>query len=561
MQGLTCQQVVGPKPEVCDGVDNDCNGVIDDNPGDVGGGCGDNCPGGQLAGCIGACKPGTVSCSGGVKVCKGSTGPSPEVCDGVDNDCNGVVDDGFGWPSYASDPRNCGACGNACALANAVSGCHADLAIDATGKGVCFVAACDNSNQKGFAYVPAVCGGASPPRDGPMGIGCNYACPVWPTTQEVCDGKDNNCNGLVDELKQACAGDGLVAPANFCATAGVCQGQNIPVVCGGANGWKCDYSKVPGIELDVNGNLLVTEKVCDGKDGNCNGVVDLDGFPTLGQACSAGVGVCQTSGVIACQNASTAGCNAQPNPGAATDEQCNGKDDDCNGAVDERTDYVDGNGKTWKGWRDPMVGVPKPGGGTVWVYSYEASRPDATANSAGGNTARACANGGVLPWAYVTESQAAAACAAIVDSAGAPMRLCTSAEWVVACEGPAGVPTPRWSLSLSPQSYVAQVCNDANESNSPAVWATGTAGAVSNSKGNYCYADWQNGAHVHDMSGNLFEWTSTTVMSGGVTYNQLRGGSYSSPKDGTTCEFDFDIARPSFANVDVGFRCCSDNAP
>ena len=48
------------------------------------------------------------------------------------------------------------------------------------------------------------------------------------------------------------------------------------------------------------------------------------------------------------------------------------------------------------------------------------------------------------------------------------------------------------------------------------------------------------------MSGNLFEWTSTTVVAGGVTYNKLRGGSFTSPKDGTTCEFDFDIARPAF---------------
>ena len=76
------------------------------------------------------------------------------------------------------------------ALANAVNGCHTDLNIDGSGKGVCYVVACNSSNNSGFNYVPQIgtCGGSNPPRDGPTGIGCNYACPVWPTTATVSPG-------------------------------------------------------------------------------------------------------------------------------------------------------------------------------------------------------------------------------------------------------------------------------------------------------------------------------------------------------------------------------------
>ncbi len=704
--GLTCKQVVAPKAETCNSVDDDCNGTVDDVPlkGTACSGAGFNttlpCTASYV--CTGSAGPGPNGLT-----CTQVIGPKPETCvnPGVDDDCNGIVDDTPGYPNFISDTNNCGSCGHVCGLANAVNGCHVDNTIDPTGKGVCFVVQCNNSAGAGYNYVPATCGRAPVPsglRDGPAGVGCNYKCPVWPSTAEVCDGLDNDCNDAIDELPNkpaaGCFPSGLVPPGLGCSNLGVCLGQAIPVQCNGASGWYCNYSAVPNISLAGN-FLTVTESRCDGFDNNCNGVVDKDGFPTLTNACSAGTGVCQRAGTIKCDpgDATKSGCfdNTLPTPqpvvavaASAVDETCDGKDNDCDGQIDERafqqqacaldTDCVvttAGNcalvgagparsckcavvancpaGFSCTGGRctnapvchnapnphpcvpyvDPMVLV-----GGKYIYQYEASRPDANTVSPGANSSRACSNKSVLPWGTVTQTQAAAACAAVKDSTGAPMRLCTANEWQLACEGPGGAGAAKYSTT-TPASYVAQVCNDFNEvPASPAVWATGSVGLAPGANPPLCYTDWGGTNQLHDMSGNLAEWTSTTlpirtglvaslivgpagqVQLTGVTgmsasnvgavmvitnatgnnngtfvvasvvsatvvdlfsatpgpipdaakngsinwafsEYKLRGGAYNQPSGGTTCEFDFDIQKPGYANSDVGFRCCADNLP
>jgi len=83
-----------PLDEVCDGVDNDCDFTVDegcpcdhrpDNPF-----CGDD---------EGLCSAGTQECAAGdggsvLTECRGAVAPAPEICDGFDNDCDGMTDEG-----------------------------------------------------------------------------------------------------------------------------------------------------------------------------------------------------------------------------------------------------------------------------------------------------------------------------------------------------------------------------------------------------------------------------------------------------------------------------------
>jgi hypothetical protein len=77
-----------PMNEQCNGLDDDCDGQADDgNPG-----------GGQSCstGLLGVCASGQSQCSNAMITCMQTQFPSTDTCDGLDNDCNGTVDDGCG---------------------------------------------------------------------------------------------------------------------------------------------------------------------------------------------------------------------------------------------------------------------------------------------------------------------------------------------------------------------------------------------------------------------------------------------------------------------------------
>ena len=326
MEDLTVEGVCEADPEVCDGFDNDCNGVVDD--GNPGGGA--RCD----TGLRGVCAIGEQTCDRGRFICRTLGTPQDEVCNEIDDNCDGRIDEGV--------TNLCGTCGP---LPIEICDGQDNDCDGLTDEGV-------ENACGGCGPAPTeVCDGQDNDCDGLVDEGLVNACGTCgPTPDEVCNGADDDCNGLVDDgVANACGGCGP-APTEVCDGAdNDCDGLvdegliNACGTCGQAPVEICD-----GLDNNCNGRVdegvlndcgfcgPVPDEVCDGADNDCDGEVDEG----LANRC----GGCGDEPVEVC-NGVDDNCDGQVDEGVANacgscgivpEEVCDGTDNDCDGQVDER---------------------------------------------------------------------------------------------------------------------------------------------------------------------------------------------------------------------------------
>jgi len=252
---LQCSGIPGgPSDEICNDIDDDCDGSVDEEF-TVGEECGIG---------IGACRgTGERVCladGSGVRCSAVAGAPAFEICDDRDQDCDGRNDEGLGLGAPCS--KGVGECRRE---GNQV--CAAD------GRVTCSVVAGTSGRER-------------------------------------CNGLDDDCDGRSDE--DFSLGEACVTGLGACGRDGVFR-------CNARGAAECSADPgLPGVER------------CNAVDDDCDGELD-EGF-ALGTPCEAGRGACRREGTTVCLEDGAAACDA--NPGLPAGEACNGIDDDCDGIVD-----------------------------------------------------------------------------------------------------------------------------------------------------------------------------------------------------------------------------------
>ncbi len=230
--GLSSCDAATPFPESCNQLDDNCNGQTDEFPPDY------VC---QITNEFGHC-PGKGTCTDGNEACVG-TAPAPDLCDGIDNDCNGETDDGECDDLNPCTTDSCDPNSGKCLHAND----NTKLCDDGS---VCTqMDKCQDGTCKGFNPLP--CGNANP-------------CETWQCDPTI---------GCLSEFNTASCEDGNPCTVNDKCNQGVC-------VSGGPN--PCN-----------DHNECTTDACVAGTGCTHNGLVN-------GTGCQmAGLGQCQRS---ECQN-------------------------------------------------------------------------------------------------------------------------------------------------------------------------------------------------------------------------------------------------------------------
>jgi hypothetical protein len=168
-----------------------------------------------------------------------------------------------------------------------------------------------------------------------------------------------------------------------------------------------------------------------------------------------------------------------------------------------------------------------------------------------GHHVRAVSRPGVVPQAHISMVEAKRAC----EASG--KRLCRADEWKTACKGPSSTRFPYGN------SRVANACNDTNRTSPMIVLYSGerTARTMNDPRANQqdntveltgAVESCTNEYGVHDMVGNVHEWTAD---------GSFRGGYYLDTKlNGEGCDYRTTAHAPAYYDYSTGFRCCADAA-